>query len=88
MNRKILLLKMLLCRNGIKRAEFLKDNKIFYSMGEHCCWHPTKIPNETYHMNIHNNVVVVANVTFLIHDVMEYMFNYIDSRATHKSGHC
>lgn len=83
MNRKILLLKMLLCCNGVKRAEFLKENKVFYSMGDHCYWHPTKIPVENYLMNIHDNVVVAANVTFLTHDVMEYMFNYIDGRATH-----
>ena len=77
MNRKLLLLKLWLCRNGVKRAEYLKKNKVFYAMGEHCYWHPTKIPNETYLLNIHNNVVVAANVTFLTHDVMEYMFNYI-----------
>lgn len=69
-------LKLLLARNGVKRAEILKNDKVFYHMGEHCYWHPWNIPNETYLLNIHNNVAVAANVTFLTHDVMEWVFNY------------
>lgn len=45
-------------------------------MGEHCYWHPWNIPNETYLLNIHDNVAVAANVAFLTHDVMEWIFNY------------
>lgn len=67
---------LLLARNGVKRAEILKKDKVFYHMGEHCYWHPWNIPNETYLLNIHNNVAVAANVTFLTHDVMDWMFNY------------
>lgn len=36
MNRKQLLLKLLLCQNGVKRAEYLKKNKVFYTIGVHC----------------------------------------------------
>lgn len=63
-------IKLLFARNGVKRAEIIKNNNIFYNMGEHCYWHPWNIPNETYLLNIHNNVAVAANVTFLTHDVM------------------
>lgn len=75
MNRKALLLKLLFCGNGVKRAKFIKKHDVFYAMGEHCYWHSAKIPNETYLMNIHNNVVVAANVTFLTHDLIEFIFN-------------
>lgn len=66
----------ILARNGVKRAEILKKENIFYHFGEHCYWHPWNIPNETYLLNIHNNVAVAANVTFITHDVMEWIFNY------------
>ena len=83
-------LKLLfLARNGVKRAEILKKDKVFYHMGEHCYWHPRNIPNETYLQNIHNNVVA-ADVTFLTHDVMVWMFNYsggCPKMKNQKDGH-
>lgn len=78
MNRKRILLKLMLCRDGVQRADFLHKNKVFYALGEHCYWHPRNIHSEPYLMNIHNNVTVAANVTFITHDIMEYMFNYMD----------
>lgn len=44
-------------------------------MGVNNYFHPWKIPYEGYLVNIHNNVYVAANVTFLTHDVMDGMFN-------------
>ena len=76
MGRMKIKIKLLLARNGVKRAEILKKENVFYHMGEHCYWHSWNIPNETYCLNIHNNVAVAANVTFLTHDVMEWIFNY------------
>lgn len=81
MNSKILMLRLLLRRNGIARAEFIRSNNIFHKMGEHCYWHPIKLPHETYLISIHNNVTVAANVTFLTHDIMEYMFNYSNGQS-------
>ena len=69
-------LRLLLLQDGVKRANYIRKNKLFFRMGDHCYWHPYNIPNEGYLMNVHNNVSVAANVTFLTHDVMERMFNY------------
>lgn len=77
MNRTIILLNLWLKRNGVQRAEFLKKNRVFYEMGEHCYWHPRNIPSEPYLLKIHNNVVVASGVSFHTHDVMEYMFDYV-----------
>lgn len=76
LKRTMMLLKLMFQKNGMKRAEYIKKHKLFYGMGEHCYWHPYKIPHEGYLMNVHNNVCVAANVTFITHDVMEYMFRY------------
>lgn len=77
MNRKWVILNLYLKRNGTQRAEFLKQNNVFFGMGKHCYWHPRTIPREPYLLRLHNNVVVAAGVSFHTHDVMEYMFNYM-----------
>ena len=77
-NRAAILFNLLIRRNGVSRAEYLKNNSVFYKMGEHCYWHPHTIPNETYLMRIGNNVSIAAGVSFITHDIMEYMLNYRD----------
>lgn len=77
MNRKLLLLRLFLCRNGVKRAEYIKKHNLFYHMGEHCYWFPYKIPNEGFLMNIHDNVYVASDCTFYTHDVMNSMLKYL-----------
>lgn len=79
MNNKLLKLRLLTARNGIKRAEILKKNNVFHKMGEHCYWHPWNIPSETYLISLHNNVSVAADVKFFTHDIMDYVFNYEDN---------
>lgn len=58
----------------------MKKNTVFYSIGEHCYWQPRKIPSEPYLLSIHNNVIITSNVTFLTHDIMEYMFTYSEKQ--------
>lgn len=77
MNRKLIVLQLWLKRDGVQRAEFLRKNNVLYEMGEHCYWHPRKVPSEPYLLKLHNNVVVAADVSFHTNDVMEHMFNYI-----------
>lgn len=76
MNRKLTMINLLLKKDGVSRAKYLKKRKIFFNMGEHCYWHPFKIPSEPYLLNLHNNVVVASNVTFATHDIIDYMLNY------------
>lgn len=73
MNKYYVELRLHLIRNAFKRAEFLKKNKVFHSMGESCYFHPRKIPRETYLVSFGNNVVVAANVTFIPHDIVGVM---------------
>lgn len=75
MNRKWIMMNLLLRKDGIARARYLKNKNIFFNMGEHCYWHPFKIPSEPYLLNLHNNVVVASNVTFVTHDIIDYMLN-------------
>lgn len=75
MNKKIIMLNLLLKKNGDRRAEYLKKHKVFYSQGENCYFHPYIIPTEPHLIAMHNNVVVAANVKFITHDILCHMFN-------------
>ena len=50
----------MLLKNENKRAEYIRKNKLFYSMGQNNYFHPWKIAHEGYLLNIHNNVYVAA----------------------------
>lgn len=74
MNKKLVILNLLLRRCGNKRAEFLKKHKIFYNQGENCYFHPRIIPEEPYLISLHDNVVVATGVKFVTHDILAKMF--------------
>lgn len=76
MNLQLIKLQLLLKRNGIERANFLKKKGIFSMLGQHCYWHPYSIPSEPYLMKIHDNVTIASDVSFYTHDVIDYMLNY------------
>ena len=71
----IIMANLLVKKNGEGRAKYLKNHHIFHNMGEHCYWHPIKIPNEPFLLELHNNVSIAANVTFITHDILHYVFN-------------
>ncbi|MBQ9314237.1 MAG: acyltransferase family protein [Clostridia bacterium] len=77
--QKILIaLKLSLCGNGYKKAQYLKDKKIFKEFGNNNYWYPRIIPADPKKILIHNNVYVATNVYFCTHDVMHLMFQHID----------
>ncbi len=75
MNRKLIILNLILKKHGEKRASFLKKHKIFHKQGENCFYQPIKIPSEPYMVALHNNVIIAANVTFVTHDIIGDMLN-------------
>lgn len=76
MNKKWVMFNLLIKKNGILRADFLKRHKVLYHLGKHCYWQPITIPSEPYLLNIHNNVAVTSGVKFITHDIIDYMLNY------------
>mgnify|MGYP004577431699 FL=1 len=51
-------IKMLLIRDGWKKAKWLKRNKIFAEIGENCYYAPNILPAEPFLVKLHNNVVI------------------------------
>lgn len=73
MNRHIISLRLLLCKNGVKRADYLRKKRILHHVGENVLYQPWKLPLEPYLVSLGNNVRITAGVSFVTHDVIQGM---------------
>lgn len=73
MNRHIISLRLLFCKDGVKRADYLRKNNILHHVGNNVLYQPYKLPLEPYLVSIGNNVRVTAGVSFITHDVIQGM---------------
>ena len=76
-------IKLLLIRDGWQKAKWLKSKKIFGKMGEHCYYAPNILPPEPFLIQIHNNVVISANVRLITHSAVHCVFNQEDKTKKH-----
>lgn len=77
LNRIVVMLKMLLCKDGQTRAVWIKKKKLFASFGENCSWESRTIPSEPHLISIGNNVHISADVRFITHDIISGMFENV-----------
>jgi len=63
-------LRLLLMRSIRKRTQYVKENNLFYSMGEKCVWGPWLVPLYPKMIKLHNNVVVHKTAKIVTHDVI------------------
>ncbi len=82
MNKLMVMLNLFFRRGGIAKAEYLRKKQVFYSMGEHCYYHPYKIPSEPKLIKFHNNVCIATGVEFITHDIIAYMLNHTQKYKT------
>lgn len=71
-------LRVFLMINSDKRNKYLKEKKIFKSMGENVFFQPRIIPSDPKLIKFHNNIVVTSNVTFVNHDVFHLGLNNLN----------
>ena len=76
-------IKILLIRDGWKKAEWLKKNKIFNEIGENCYYAPNILLAEPFLVKLHNNVVISANVRLITHSAVHCVFNQEDKTKKH-----
>lgn len=72
-------MRLLLIRSGGARAEYMRKNKIFASIGKNCSIQKRKIPLYANLIRLGNNVHIAANVSFLTHDISHVVLNHLDS---------
>lgn len=61
-----------------KRTQWLRKKKKFAMLGEHVLFQPRKYPLDGKRLKIHNNVCIAADVTFTLHDAIQFVYNYED----------
>lgn len=64
---------------GFKRADYIREHKLFKNVGKHCMFMFRKLPLYGELISIGNNVHIASNVSFVTHDVTHNMLNYCDS---------
>lgn len=68
-------IKMLIIRNGWKKAKFLKHNNLFHYMGNGCYYHSNILPSEPFLVSIHDNVFISTGVRIITHSMVHSVFN-------------
>ena len=87
-SRYLHMLKLCMIRSPMKRAAYMRENRIFHSIGEHVMITSRKIPLYARLISIGNNVWIASGVEFITHDVTHYMLNEmnIGYKYTEKIG--
>ncbi len=73
--RYLHMLRLYMIPSSMKRAEYMKKQGIFHSMGERVMITSRKIPLYAKLVSIGNNVWIASGVEFIPHDVTHYMLN-------------
>lgn len=60
-----------------KRVKWLKKKNKFALLGEHVHWQPRKYPLDGKRLKIHDNVAIASDVEFVMHDVINWVFDGI-----------
>ena len=68
-------LKLILIRDGWKKAKWIKKKKIFHHIGKNCYYNPNILPAEPFLVSMHDNVIISAGVRLITHSVANVVFN-------------
>lgn len=82
--RYLVMLKLWLIRSPMKRAEYMKSQKIFRHIGNRVMITSRKVPLYPELISIGNNVWMASGVEFITHDVTHFMLNGIDSKKKYQ----
>lgn len=67
-----------------QRIKWLKKKEKFAKIGEHVHYQPRKYPTDGYNLKIHNNVAIAADVEFILHDIIHWVYNGIEGKRVYK----
>lgn len=76
--RYLLMLRIILCGGGYKRASFLKKKNYFKHVGEHVYLQPYNYGMEPDMISFGDNVCVATGVRLITHDLTAGIFNYME----------
>ena len=73
-------IRIALMKSAITRTKYIVKHNIFAATGENFFFQPRIIPINAKLIKFHNNVAVASNVTFCNHDVLQKVFNNMNSQ--------
>lgn len=71
--------RIALMRSAITRTNYIVEHELFAQTGKNFFFQPRIIPINGEYIKFHDNVSVASDVTFVCHDVMQKVFNNLDS---------
>lgn len=74
-------IRLLLLRNGRKRAQYLKKHNILGAIGDDCSWGPWLLPLYPKLIKLHNNVRVHKTALIVPHDMLNGFLMKKDPQA-------
>lgn len=80
MKKILILLNMLLRKNGWGRADYLRKNDILGHIGKNVSYRPYAIPQEAKLLYIGDNVWIAAGVRFITHDMINHMLYFMGEK--------
>ncbi len=81
-------IKLMLTLDALKRADYIREKRLFHHMGNNCMVMFRKLPLYPRLISFGDNVWIASNVNFCTHDVIHRMLNnkYGKTRHTEKIG--
>lgn len=71
-----------------QRTKWLKKSNLLESIGEHIHWQPRNLPTDPHNLRLHNNIAIAANVTFLMHDIINFVYNGLQNHKIYGHKDC
>ena len=84
LRRYLVMFRIIICRNGYTRADYLRRKHYFKSIGKHVYLQPWNYGTEPYLISLGDNVHIASKVLFVNHDITSMMFNYMDDQNKYK----
>ena len=75
--RKFRLVRLMLM-GGRERADYFKKIHYFHEQGDGCYFQPYNFGTEPHLLSFGDNVCVATGVRFVNHDIVSFVFNYMD----------
>lgn len=79
MKRKIQLVRLMLM-SGWERANYFKRTHYFHNQGDGCYFQPYNFGTEPHLISFGDNVCIASGVRFVNHDIVSFVFNYMDKK--------
>lgn len=72
--------RIALMRSALTRTNYIVEHNIFAGVGKNLFFQPRIIPINAEYIKFHDNDAIASNVTFCCHDVIQKVFNNLDSK--------